>query len=65
MKKSIDLTGQKFNKLTIISYSTKGKWLCVCDCGTKITVSSTHFKSGHTLITPVRKKEVCDSKVLL
>lgn len=30
-----DITDQKFNRLTVIEYVGKFKWLCVCDCGNK------------------------------
>ena len=33
MGKIIDLTGQKFGKLTAIKYVGNKKWLCKCDCG--------------------------------
>lgn len=48
----IDLTGQKFNKLTVISRAENTKqgqaqWLCMCDCGNNTIVSSRNLKSGH------------------
>lgn len=47
-----DLTGKKFNKLTVISLLEKrGKnyiWNCQCECGNITEVSSTNLKSGHT-----------------
>lgn len=51
MTKPIDLTGQKFSKLTVIeraenSKSGKTRWLCECDCGGKTVVSSGNLKSG-------------------
>lgn len=58
MSKFIDYTGQKFNKLTVISLaapciSPSGnkvtKWSCECDCGnTGVIVAGTKLKSGHT-----------------
>ena len=53
----IDLTGQKFGRLTVIEradeyVSPKGqrhiRWLCNCDCGKQITVKGNHLKSGNT-----------------
>lgn len=44
----IDITNQKFNRLTAIKYVGKGKWLCRCDCGNEITVITAHLRSGHT-----------------
>lgn len=46
----IDLTGKKFNYLTVISKveSKNGhtRWLCQCDCGTNTVVESGHLKRG-------------------
>lgn len=47
-----DLTGKKFNYLTVISYAyKKGKyhyWNCVCDCGSEVCVNGTYLRSGNT-----------------
>jgi len=48
-----DLTGQKFNRLTVLSYArTTGRrrtmWCCKCDCGNVVEVDATHLKDGHT-----------------
>lgn len=43
-----DLTGQKFNRLTVVKYLSKSKWLCKCDCGNETIVLTGHLKSGHT-----------------
>jgi len=52
MSYKIDLTGQKFNRLKVLSYQGKFKraqmWLCECDCGNKVVVNSAHLKNGHT-----------------
>lgn len=52
MRKRIDLTGQKFNSLTVLSYSGKqwsnSLWLCRCDCGTGKIINSNNLKNGHT-----------------
>lgn len=46
---SIDLTGQRFNRLTVIRRADDGKrWLCRCDCGNETEVVGTHLKSGVT-----------------
>lgn len=45
----IDLTGQKFERLLVISYAGKGKiskWLCQCDCGKTKIVQSFYLRSG-------------------
>ena len=49
MSKKIDLTGQRFGKLTVIeevapltmpSGKRKTRWRCLCDCGTETLVLS-------------------------
>lgn len=49
----IDLTGQKFGRLTVIRRAPdviKGKprWECLCNCGGKTVVDSSKIKSGAT-----------------
>ena len=49
----IDLTGQKFNRLTVLEfYETRGRrrkiWKCLCDCGNIVYVESSHLTTGHT-----------------
>lgn len=58
--KAIDLTGQRFGRLVVVSRAedkeTKKKeikqhskfWVCQCDCGNTIIVSTIHLKDGHT-----------------
>jgi len=47
-----NLTGQKFNKLTVIEYvgkvkSGQSKWLCLCECGNNHEALGTHLKTGN------------------
>jgi len=50
----IDITGERFGRLTVIklachgSRKTPAKWLCKCDCGNVIEVSRQRLISGHT-----------------
>lgn len=51
MGKFIDLSGQKFNKLTVISRAANSKhnqvmWNCFCECGNTCVVSGGNFKAG-------------------
>lgn len=51
--KAVDLTGQKFNRLLVISraaaVSPAGAiWRCVCDCGTEVAVNSLKLRAGKT-----------------
>ena len=48
----IDLTGQKFDRLTIIERVGNDKhghvrWLCQCNCGKKSNVLSSNLRCGH------------------
>ena len=52
-KTAEDLTGRRFNHLTVISRfhensKTHARWLCRCDCGNETVVTSDHLKSGNT-----------------
>ncbi len=52
MSKLIDITGQRFGKLTVLEKGDTVKgvafWLCKCDCGKLTTVTSAHLRNGHT-----------------
>lgn len=48
-----DLTGQKFNKLTVLGPGRRNsngqvQWKCKCDCGNIVLVTTTYLKNGHT-----------------
>lgn len=55
MGKKVDRTGQRFGSLTVIAESpqrTKNGqvcWICKCDCGNTITVSTGNLQSGNTI----------------
>lgn len=59
-----DLTGQKFNRLTVIKRIKNNKqgsqWLCECDCKdkTQIIVAGANLKRGHTKSCGCLNKEV-------
>lgn len=50
MPKFIDITGQKFNRLTVIARADNRKkhvtWLCKCDCGNETVVEGSALKNG-------------------
>lgn len=53
MPSFVDLTGQKFGRLTVTSLSktrqhTHYLWNCVCDCGTKRKVRTNSLRTGNT-----------------
>lgn len=51
-----DLKGQRFGKLTAISYQglvpsgarLRGKWLCRCDCGNTVSVIAANLRKGNS-----------------
>lgn len=55
MSKLIDLTGQKFGRLTVIKRVEKQNktrsayWLCQCECGNTTIVSSPNLKNKHAM----------------
>jgi len=53
LSKVIDITGQKFGRLTAIkregsNSDGKALWLCKCDCGNKVIVVGKSIRNGHT-----------------
>lgn len=52
MSKMQDLSGQKFNKLTVVRLHGKSKgkilWECLCDCGGIAIVQATGLRNNHT-----------------
>jgi hypothetical protein len=54
MGKLIDITGQKFGRLTVLNKSDKRNscgqvyWNCICDCGKTCEVTGTALRTGHT-----------------
>ena len=64
MAKPIDLTGQRFGKLTVIEKTEKRSgggsviWKCQCDCGNICEVASNDLKSGNTQSCGCLRKEL-------
>jgi len=51
MGKIRDLTGEKYNMLTVISFAyikNFAFWNCICDCGKEVVVAGKNIPSGHT-----------------
>lgn len=62
----LDLSGQRFGRLTVIkkgkNHITSGghnitTWLCKCDCGNEVQVASQKLRKGHTTSCGCQKKE--------
>lgn len=51
-KRVIDMRGQKFGKLTVMSFNgitnTGAQWLCQCECGNTTVVTRNHLVTGTT-----------------
>lgn len=48
-----DLTGKKFNRLTVLGLGERNsngqiQWKCKCDCGNVVLTTTYYLKSGHT-----------------
>jgi len=53
MSKLIDLTGQRFGRLTVLArdpatHKCSSYWICICDCGNRSSVSSQSLRNGVT-----------------
>lgn len=63
MAKLIDLTGQKFGRLTVVSRAENNKrgnamWNCKCDCGNEVAVLGTSLRIGDTKSCGCYRNEV-------
>ena len=58
-KRELDLTGQRFSRLIVLSYASEDKqiyyngkhkrtWLCQCDCGNQCYVTTENLRRGDT-----------------
>jgi hypothetical protein len=63
----LDLVGQRFGRLMVISRckheSRLGKFICKCDCGNIVHVSIDHLRAGHTKSCGCYNKEVASARV--
>lgn len=58
-KRNIDLVGHCFGRLVVLSRSTtSAKWVCRCDCGNLVEVTTTHLKTGHTKSCGCLQKDI-------
>lgn len=63
MSKLIDLTGQKFGRLTVLhkdnsrKTSTGSYWVCQCDCGNIVSVRSLSLRNGEISSCGCYRKE--------
>ena len=52
MGKYIDITGQRFGRLTVLEYAEykneQAYWRCLCECGRVVTVAGSSMRNGHS-----------------
>lgn len=65
----IDLTGQRFGKLTVLNMVGKDKsgnitWKCRCDCDNEVIVSSIYLRNGDTKSCGCFRKESARKQLL-
>jgi len=58
----VDLTGQKFNKLTVLHRGEQKRadaviWVCRCDCGAETLATTYELRSGHKKSCGCLKKQ--------
>lgn len=57
-----DLTGKKYNRLTVLnrqgSHGSRACWKCKCDCGNEVIVETADLKSGNTKSCGCLRREV-------
>ena len=63
MSEKIDLTGQPFGRLVVIREYGRDKgghvaWLCRCECGNEVVVTSCHLRSENTQSCGCLKREL-------
>ena len=63
MPKKIDLTGQRFGRLTVIQDTSERKcgcviWYCSCDCGNKVRITSGNLINKSTKSCGCLQKEI-------
>jgi hypothetical protein len=62
MPQKIDLTGKRFGRLVVIAYAGGGKWLCICDCGTRVVVRGRCLREGQTNSCGCLKRELSSAR---
>lgn len=48
MPKQIDLTGNQYGRITVVSFVGKRRWLCRCSCGNEKIIYSSNLTRGIT-----------------
>lgn len=70
MPRAVDLTGQRFGRLTVIEFAghvaagreRKRTWLCRCDCGASIQVIAGSLRTSNTISCGCVHKEIVGAR---
>lgn len=62
MPKLIDLTGQKFGRLTVVERHDLKRWKCKCDCGNTTFSDGYQLRKGITQSCGCYQKELCGNQ---
>ena len=67
MTRLLDLTGQKFGRLTVVCRAENdrynaARWTCECECGATCIVAGKDLRCGHTLSCGCLRKEAAHNK---
>lgn len=67
MPKALDLVGQKFSRLYVLSRAPNNKngqsmWNCLCDCGNQCIVCGSHLLNGNTKSCGCYKNELIGNR---
>lgn len=64
MSKKLDLTGQRFGKLTALEVARSKQgfraWLCLCDCGNQVTIETDRLRNGNSKTCGCSRKGFID-----
>ena len=52
-----NIIGERFGRLTVLSYSGNSSYLCLCDCGNEVIVDTSNLKNGNTKSCGCLQKE--------
>lgn len=70
MGKPLNLTGERFGRLIVISRSSNDRfgrthWICRCDCGIKVEVSSNNLRRRNTKSCGCYKRDVASNRYIV
>ena len=55
------LAGQRFGRLLATGHAGRGKWSCLCDCGTRVTIPGFALRNGRTTSCGCHRSEVAST----